>query len=368
MYPIKVIKGFRPIHFIGEQILFSKGLNLYLSDYSCNNINFLCSIPHSFRQSLLSWFRLTTRIFRIGILPGCVLSANRILLIEKGKIWLVDVESKCIAIDHLIPRGSRPLSIAFLGNLPGFDNYICCYGEYWDNLPKDEVRIWGRAKDGIWSNAYTFPKGTINHVHAIIPDKKRNLVWILTGDFDNGAGIWKATDNFSNVEPVLIGQQDYRCVWMYLTGDDIYYATDSQLEKNSFRKLEITDSKVHSDLIFSIPGSSIYSSILGNSIAFSTIVEPGMPSGFLLYDLFESKIGPGIETKKASLFIWNQVNGLREVIALKKDILPPRLCQFGSFSFPVGDNPLSERLYVYVTALSQYEDCTLVFDLKECCV
>ena len=365
MDPIKVIKGFRPLHFIGNQILFSKGFGLYLSDELCEKFTYIGKIPHSFGLTIKSLFRWSSRIFRSGAAPGCVLSEKNVLLFENRRIWLVDVEKKSIDIDHLIQRGSRPLSIAFLDDILGFERFICCYGEYWENVPKDEVRIWGRGKDGIWHIAYTFPEGIIEHVHAIIPDKERDFVWILTGDFENGAGLWKATDNFSCVEPVLVGQQDYRSVWLFFSGGDIYYATDSQLEKNSFRKLVINDTKFSSDFVSSIPGSSIYACVVGDSLYFSTTVEPGMPKGRVLYDLFDSKIGPGIESDKAVLFVWSQGSGLQKIMALKKDILPPRLFQFGSFSFPLGNNPIQNKLFTYVTALSKYDGCTIVFDLEE---
>lgn len=363
MFPVKIIKGFKPLHFVGDKILFSKGFSLYFSDHSCEKFEYIGTVPHSFRRWLESRFRWVSRIFRTGLASGCVLPGGRILLAEKRRIWLVDVEKGQIDLDHEVVRGSRPLSITFLEELSGFDRFTCCYGEYWENTQKDEVRIWGRGVDGVWSVAYTFPKGTIEHVHAVIPDKSRNFVWILTGDFGNAAGLWKATGNFSSVEPVLVGEQHYRCVSLFFSRGDIYYATDSQLEKNSFRKLLFDSGKARSEFILKIPGSSIYSCEAGGRFIFSTTVEPGMLSGYLLYDLFDSKPGPGIEGKEAGLFVWDPDYGMTELAMFEKDFFPPRLFQFGSLCFPLGYNTKPDRLYAYATALSQYDDCTMVFDL-----
>lgn len=58
-----------------------------------------------------------------------------------------------------------------------------------------EVRIYKRINAKYWGPIYTFEKEAINHIHNIIPDEKNKCVWILTGDFDNAAAIWRATDN-----------------------------------------------------------------------------------------------------------------------------------------------------------------------------
>jgi hypothetical protein len=52
----------------------------------------------------------------------------------------------------------------------------------------------------------------------------------VTGDFGDAAGIWAARDDFSEVRPVLVGKQDFRCCWLAFSGEQIIYATDSPLE------------------------------------------------------------------------------------------------------------------------------------------
>ena len=344
--------------------MFSKGYSLYLTDHSCEKLQYIGDVPHSLMSAFKVRLRWISRIFRTGVSPGCVLPDNRVLLTEKNRLWQVDLNSGRIDLDHVAENGFKPLSIAFFGNFPEFGQITCCYGEYGQNDRKKKVHIWGKGLDGVWTIVYTFPEGAIEHIHAVIPDRERNIVWILTGDFGKSPGLWKATNNFSCVEPVLVGQQVYRSVWLFLTGSDIYYATDSQLEKNSFRKLVFEENSVRSDFVEPISGSSIYSCVVGGSLVFSTTVEPGPLSGNIFWDLLEWKRGPGIETNNASLLVWNSDIGLEEIAAFPKDLLPPRLFQFGTISFPIGHNPKNDRLYAYATALSKYDNCTLVFDIS----
>lgn len=365
MEPAKIIKGYKPLHFWGESILFSKGYRLYLSDLSCDKFEPIGEVPHSLIAALKTQLRSVSRIFRTGLYPGCVLPNNRVLLTEKNRIWQVDLKCGRIELDHEAKKGFRPLSIASIEDLPGCKQITCCYGEYGLNHAKNEVNIWGKLSSGEWIVVYTFPKGAIEHIHAVIPDKERSVTWILTGDFGNSAGLWKATNNFSTVEPVLVGKQIYRSVWLFSPGDDIFYATDSQLEKNSFRKLIFEDNSIQSGFIAPIPGSSIYSCVVGEKLVFSTTVEPGEQSGHFFRDLFETKRGPGIENNSASLLVWHPNTGLKEITALAKDFLPLRLFQFGTLSFPIGINPTRNRLYAYATALTKYDDCTIVYDLLE---
>ncbi len=83
-------------------------------------------------------------------------------------------------VTHQVQRGTRPLHVTAV---PSGTIY---WGEYFDNRERAEVHIYVSTDRGrTWQIAYTFPAGSIRHVHNIVYDRWGDCLWILTGD--NGA-------------------------------------------------------------------------------------------------------------------------------------------------------------------------------------
>src|SRR5581483_7048421 len=241
---IASLKGYQPISFVQDRILLAKGYDLYLADLECKYCQYIGSVPQTLGVKIASWSRTLERCLRLGIRYGCEISKSRILLAERRRIWKLDLHANSIELDHEIEQGARPLAINYVQGIKGFDDGAY-FGEYWDNLGKGPVNIWARKEDDRWSVVHTFTEGTINHIHGLIPDKNRGVVWILTGDFDRAPGIWAARDNFSSVTPVLAGEQEYRCCWLAFWGNRVVYATDSPLSLNSVREMIFADEVSH---------------------------------------------------------------------------------------------------------------------------
>ena len=233
---LRTIRGYRPLTFVPDGILLAKGYELYVANLDCSRLRRVGAVPQGLAARTARRSRTLERIFRLGLRFGFRISEDGYLLAERSRIWILDLASGSVRLDHPIKRGSRPLFISRIQGVNGFEDCVC-YGEYWENLAKDPVRIWARSQSGIWRVAHTFPKGTIEHVHGMIPDERRGIVWILTGDFGDAAGIWVARNDFTDVSPVLVGKQEFRCCWLAFWGDRIIYATDSHLESNSVREL-----------------------------------------------------------------------------------------------------------------------------------
>jgi hypothetical protein len=307
---------------------------------------------------------------RLGIRFGCRIEEGSYLLAERNRLWLLELPSGAVRLDHVIERGMKPLWISRIRDVNGFSDGAC-FGEYWYNAPKEPVNIWVRSPQGVWRIAHTFPKGTIEHVHGIVPDQSRGIVWILTGDYGDAVGIWAARRGFSEVLPVLIGKQDFRCCWLAFSDEEIIYATDSPLTGNSVRKLilpqrylESPDPWIgtYSEPFVEISGSSIYSCRVQDQVVFSTTVEPGLPTGNRLHDWLESRPGPGIKGSYSDLMIGTRA-GFSLAGRWAKDPWPLRLCEFGSISFPTGINP-GRYLYAYFTGLAQCDGCMSVFEIE----
>jgi hypothetical protein len=367
---VRTMRGYRPLTFVPGGLLLAKGYELFVADLECTRLSRIGAVPCSWTTGTACASRLSERILRLGVRLACRIRENAYLLAERSRIWMLELPSGSVQLDHVVGRGVRPLLISNIEGIDGFDD-CACYGEYGDNETKEPVNIWVRSRSGIWRVAYTFPAGTIEHVHGLIPDKRRGLVWILTGDLGASAGIWIACNNFAEVSPVLVGKQDFRCCWLAFWGDRIIYATDSHFEPNSIRELilqgegaaaQCPPGGARSEFFVDTSGSSIYACMVQDELIFSTTVEPGLLTGRPMRDLFERRPGPGIKGTHADLMIGAASRGFSLAGRWNKDWLPSRLCEFGSISFPTGTNP-GNRLYAYFTALSGIDGSMGIFEL-----
>jgi hypothetical protein len=370
MKHLRTLRGFRPLAFVPDGILLASGYDLYVANLDCTRMSRVGAVPHAVNARILRGSRTIERILRLGIRFGCRIDENSYLLAERNRLWLLDLPTGIVRLDHVIENGMKPLWISRIEGIDGFGDGAC-FGEYWYNAAKEPVNIWMRSRQGTWRIAHTFPRNTIEHVHGIVPDERRGIVWILTGDSGDSVGIWAARRDFSEVLPVLVGKQEFRCCWLAFSGDEILYATDSPLEINSVRRVllppgyaQLRDpwTGARSEPFAEISGSSIYSCRVRDQVIFSTTVEPGLLTGKRLRDWLERRPGPGIKGMYSDLMIGTRA-GFSLAGRWTKDRWPFRLCEFGSISFPTGNNP-GHHLYAYFTGLLQNDGSMSVFDLR----
>jgi hypothetical protein len=370
MKHLRTLQGYRPLTFVPDGILLAKGYDLYVASLDCSRLDRVGAVPRSVTAGVLRRSRTLERILRFGIRLGCRIDENSYLLAERNRLWLLELPSGAVRLDHVIENGTKPLWISRIHGVDGFLDGAC-YGEYWDNVSKEPVNIWVRSKQGAWRIVHTFPQGAIEHVHGMIPDESRGIVWIVTGDFGDSAGIWAARRDFSEVLPVLVGRQDFRCCWLAFSDGQIIYATDSPLVVNSVRRLILPPADAasrnpwagaRSEPFMEISGSSIYSCRVQNQVVFSTTVEPGLLTGKRLHDWLDRRPGPGIKGLYSDLMIGTQA-GFSLAGRWEKDRYPLRLCEFGAISFPTGVNP-GHCLYAYFTGLAQHDGSMSVFELE----
>lgn len=292
-------------------------------------------IDRGFLKNILSHSRIMERILRLEPGFSIVSSGEEILIPINGVLYSLDLDSGLLATEHKFrPEMRTYLSAIEIENFYGFTDGVY-FGEYFNNPDRKEVRVWRRKKvdNSKWEVAYTFEKGTINHIHTLVADKYRDCVWILTGDFDSAAGFWIATDDFRSVEPAAIGKQEYRSCAAFAFPEGILYATDTQLESNSIRYLRKVGSIFESEKLYDLEGSCIYSCSIGDRHFFSTAVEPAS-EGKSKLDLVSYRRGKGIKSWNSEIVMGNLEEGFRRIAIFEKDILPMGLCQFGTVMFP----------------------------------
>lgn len=263
---------------------------------------------------------------------------NDLVIVKHGIFKKVgDNYVKCLHI----PRGSKPLNLCILPNGHLF------FGEYFQNIGKDAVHIYGSFNHGeTWCKVFTFKAGNINHIHGLFYDKYSERIWVLTGDRENECIIGYTEDEFKTFTEVFRGGQEYRTCQLFFYKDFIVFGTDTQYEQNIIKKfdrhtLEITE-------LQKVQGSVIKGGQVGNVAFISTTVEP-------------SKVNTD---KYAHLWVTKDGIHWEERYKAKKDWLPATLFQFGTFEFPqyCGIEKL-ERLYFSGRALKGLDGKSTYIDL-----
>ena len=265
-------------------------------------------------RNLTASTRLSSRLCREGFHALVVLkSGHMVAAVPKAIITLLPGETE-FRISHELLRGTRPLHIAAT---PDGTLY---WGEYFDNAGRKEVHIYLSVDRGItWEVAYTFPAGSIRHIHNIVYDEWENCLWILTGDEGSECRILRASVDLKNVDAVISGGQQARAVALVPTRNALYFSTDTPSETNYVYRLGRNGVLVK---VATLGSSSLSACQMGHSIFFSTMAEPSRMNSSQTVKIYRSPDGDHWE----------------EFIQWRKDLWPMRLFQYGNATFPGGQN------------------------------
>ncbi|HEY4905410.1 MAG TPA: hypothetical protein VIH89_18170 [Candidatus Sulfotelmatobacter sp.] len=258
--------------------------------------------------------RLSSRLFRDGFHALAVLDSSTLVAAVPGAIITLSANEKQFRITHRITRGTRPLHITAVPGGP------VLWGEYFDNVARDEVHIYASTDAGAnWNVAYTFSRGEIRHVHNIVHDPWRNCLWILTGDYGDECRILRASCDLSQIDVVLQGNQQARAVALFPADDGVYFSSDTPLEANFIFHL---DRRGTLSKLSPINGSSIFGCRAANGVFFSTMVEPSAINTDREVHIYGSCDGNS----------WNSL------LSWRKDRWPMHLFQYGNAFLPDGNN------------------------------
>jgi hypothetical protein len=269
-------------------------------------------------RNLTSRTALTYRLLRDGFHALSVLDDQTMVGVVPGAVVTRTPASEEFRITHQVRRGTRPLHIAAV---PSGAVY---WGEYFDNRERAEVHIYASTDRGrTWQIAFTFPAGSIRHVHNIVYDRWGDCLWILTGDAGNECKVLRASCDLRSVDVVLGGNQQARAVAAIPTSDALYLSTDTPLEKNHLYRLD-RSGKV--EPVGDLASSSIYGCSVGEAMFFSTMVEPSTVNTTREVHIVGSRAGSKDGTNWQTLARWT------------KDCLPMRYFQYGNAFLPDGVN------------------------------
>lgn len=361
-----IARRYRPLSCIGDTVITSHAGKIVAINLNSKEKKHICNLPISKVQKVLSKSRIIERLIRTEAKIAVPITSDRIIISYRGGIYNVDLQSGEIKKELSYRNGMNgPMRIVSIKGVPGFTDCLA-FGEYTLNPQrKNPSAIFTRnEKTGEWKKVYEFAPGKVRHIHGLAPDSENQCVYILTGDFDTEAGIWKATDNFSKVEPLLVGSQMYRSGYLYKVKDGFTYATDTALEQNYLYQVRVSDNGSYElSTYYEMDGSCVSSSETKDKVLFSSTVEADESvRGWKSW--INMRRGAGIKSEYAKLVSVDKRTMSTKVIAeYKKDKLPFKLFQYGYFK--VVDAPGINSILVYPVGVKKYDAAMLRYDYSE---
>ena len=210
---------------------------------------------------------------------------------------------------------------------------------------------------------HSFEANAIYHVHNIVSDKYRDVVWICTGDEDEQSSIIGFSQGFNFAPFMFSGSQLYRTCNIITRENGIYYCTDSPIDNNWLVFIDMTClNDLKARRLCQIPGPVIYSIDMGSCIVFSTSIEP---QNFITKLSLLKLLTPAtfIKPKNEMASIMKFRFGSRDIVVLEeyfKDFWPYELFQYGKLElFRVSDISFQ----TYGIALKRFNMKTKLYDL-----
>jgi hypothetical protein len=358
---LRVVNNFKILHISNHACLSYRKGKLYAHPSLEAKPILFGNLPLGKKQRIFSRFRLTERLFRIEPRVAIEINKEEYLISFCGAVYRISLKSGEIIKEHNYRLGmNNTMNFCKIEGIYGFDDCIV-YGEYWGNTNHEEVSIYARI-DKTWWKVFTFPKRKVQHIHGIIADPYRNCVLILTGDKNEEAGIWIASQNFKDVKPLLIGSQRYRACVAFPVEEGIIYATDSPLEKNV---IAIARKEKHGwieHVLQDIPGPCIYGTEVDGKFVFATSVEPDSTIQGMKY-WFTYNLGQGVRDRYSHVIMGNLEQGFKEIFKFKKDSLPMLLFQFGNIQFPGG--MIKKNVIMYPVSVRKCDGKTIIYTIEE---
>ena len=326
-----LVKGY-PIAFTQDGSLFYywKGWVYCLSD---NKSEKYCRFKRSLYNCIIEFFPYLRRLFRVEIRCSCVVE-NTVFFFKNKKLFCLDLLNKSLTHVYSISKEkSTPLNILPVNT----DKVVLLFGDYYSNYKYEAVNIYALTSEFTVDVLFSFKPGTIRHIHNII--ESDGGYYIFTGDNEEEAGIYYADYGFETVKKVSTGNWRSRAVIGFAYNKILVYATDSVERRNSLILLK----DGHSFEIAELNGSVIYGGQTQNYMYFSTTVESSEDNkASKLKKLISTKRANGIISDNVELVQVNKKDlSITIPLRIKKDKLPYKLFQYGSFRIVSGQDKIA---------------------------
>lgn len=355
---LRLIRGLRPLWMEGARVHAQCRNRIVTLDLESGARTHVCDLPGSLFARWLRTRPLLSRLLRLNCLWAERLDSGALLFATREGVFRVGAE-RGPTPDLKLPEGVYFLSVAQTDGFGLFEAGLYA-GEYLANAAMKAVSVWHRDQDGRWRVVHTFPDGTINHVHAVVPDPENRTIWLLTGDFDHGPCIWKSTPGFERVERVFGPDQRSRACWLLAQRGRLAWASDTQLEANAVYAADL-EPPGEPRSIGAIAGSSIYATAVGDGMLFSTVVEPARASRRNPLAWFAARPAKAIAGVVEVAWL-DADHRVRPLFRFRPRRLPFRLFEYPTVLFPKIQGP-GAHFCMYGRTLRRCDDMLMIGSL-----
>ena len=360
---VHTVGKYRPICHTKYGLLCYRKEKLYLLNEVTDEIRLLSVCPIEDKRRIMCFTDfLSERVAHLTVYCGIEVENGALIAFNRG-IYFVNLKTGCIRkeFNFELPDMRRPLNFYKIEKIDGFDDTIIC-PDYSYNEDRKEVNIYARSNNGEWKVVYTFPAGSIRHIHSIIQDPYRNRVLILTGDLDSESTIWEAKNNFKKIKPIVGKQQRYRACCAKAFKQGVLIVTDSPFDTNY---AYIVEEKTVTDIncVAQIKGPTVFFNSYKNNIIFATDVEENEKLRKGIRQYISNQKGPGCADWNVHMYVANEDLVVTEILTLEKDCWPLVPFTFGNIHFPNGQ--VDGKIYFYPISVKKYSQKLCYIDTKD---
>lgn len=272
-------------------------------------------------KSLAAVFRPFQRLLRFMVY-NVVPMANGDVFVTFDKTVGVIRDGKYKTLGGLV----RPCRVLRAGCAVDLSGNIF-FGEYLANDERGPMRIYKYipGSDAL-EIAYTFPAGSIKHVHGVYFDEFTDSIYCLTGDNDPECQLLKTGDGFKTIDIVGSGDESWRAVSVLFDKKSLFYGTDAEFRDNQI--VRVDRETLERETISDVSGTVFYAKKLGDDLFFTTTAENA----------------PSQKENIAAVWHVDRSGQCSKLVSYEKDLWHGGLFMFGTIHFPFV-NAEDDRLY-----------------------
>jgi hypothetical protein len=332
---------YEKIHHYDDELMISSNFNEVFFNDGSNTI--IIKLPINTIQKFLGYFRITRRLFRLDMC-NVLKSKNQLVIIRDGWVYNYDLITNKLT-KTLKLNQCRNILHQSICIIPNGDMY---FGEYGKNPELKDVNIYRSQDDGKnWNTIYTFPKGSIRHVHGCYYDKYSDSIFTLTGDSLGENLIQISNLDFTKNKILGDGSQSYRAVNLFFTKEEIHWIMDSPIEKSYQFKYNRFTEKIKKLEFFNGPIWYLKSLEDGYYLAGSSVEK-----------------GKGVLSDRACLYVSRDLVKWEIIKDFKKDFWPMPYFKWGVIAFSEGKQT-SKKFTIHFEGLNNVDGKSFICSINK---
>jgi hypothetical protein len=317
-------------------VVAARGYEILVKAHTDNEWVRVVRVPGHAARRWTAGFPILRTVSRSGIRLIAPIAGDKAIVFCDRRIYSLDLGAPSPFLNKIgqVSRGNGPLLQGWCVDSCG----VFYYGEYSGDRERIDTHIYSLQPD--WSQCriyYTFPAGSVRHIHAVQQDPFSGAIWVATGDRDEESriGFFVNAAGGPKLNVIASGDQRFRAVSLLFTDKYVYWGTDAQDRSNAIvRWCRSTGDVEH---LSTVDGPVFYSTKDSRGRLFFTTAAERM------------------QNEKSSPGLWMSADGQAwsKVACWKKHSFPTvfghDVFGFGVLSLPIGSQFCSS---LYVTGHS----------------